>query len=66
MTERELWGYFGKRIEVVCTDGQVFSGQTDGFTRAIDNESNEASICIENGSHSIELFLSEIASIREL
>ena len=43
MTEKELWGYFGKKVKVKCTTGEVIKGIVKGFTRAIDNDPEVAS-----------------------
>ena len=45
MTEKEMISYFGKNIEVTCTDGEVLKGHVSSYTRAVDDDdTNEASI----------------------
>ena len=64
MTEKELWGYFGKKVKVKCTTGEVIKGIVKGFTRAIDNDPEVASIEIpysDNGCY--EIMANEIKSI---
>ena len=64
MTERELWGYFGKKVKVKCVTGETIKGIVKGFTRAIDNDPEVASIEIpysDNGSY--EIMANEIKSI---
>ena len=56
MTEKELWGYFGKKVKVKCVTGETIKGIVKGFTRAIDNDPEVASIEIpysDNGSYEI-------------
>lgn len=56
MSEKELWGYFGKRVRVKCITGKTIKGIVKGFTRAIDNDPEVASIEIpysDNGSYEI-------------
>ena len=43
MTEKELWGYFGKKVKVKCATGETIKGIVKGFTRAIDEV--EAEYC---------------------
>lgn len=67
MTEKELWGYFGKRVRIKCITGEIIEGTVKGFTSAIDNDPEIASIEIpysDNGSY--EIMANEIASIEEL
>lgn len=67
MTEKELWVYFGKKVRVKCNTGKIIEGMVKGFTRAIDNEPEVASIEIpysDNGSY--EIMANEIEKIEEL
>lgn len=54
--------YLGKRARITDVDGQVFVGIIEVVTPAIDNEENEASLCIDSRGIWIELFESEIDS----
>lgn len=67
MTEKELWEYFGKRVRIKCITGEIIKGTIKGFTRAIDNDPEIASIEIpysDNGSY--EIMANEIALIEKL
>ncbi len=67
MTERELWGYFGKRVRVTCTTGEVVEGIAAYFTKAIDNEPEVASIGIpQSYGGIIDITADEIKSIEVL
>lgn len=43
-----LWEYRGKQIRVECIDEIIIEGKCVGYTQAIDNEPEIASIYIEN------------------
>ena len=47
MTENELALYLGKKVRVICTDGDVVEGFCDILTRAVDNEPEVAEISLK-------------------
>ena len=60
----KLWEYVGKSLKVVCIDNQVIKGKCDGYTQALDNEPEIASISIERTKdYGIEIYENEIRSI---
>ncbi|MBU3226796.1 hypothetical protein [Clostridium algidicarnis] len=60
----KLWEYVGKSLKVVCIDNQVIKGKCDGYTQALDNEPEIASISIERTKdYGIEIYENEIKSI---
>ena len=58
----KLWEYVGKNIKVL-SDGQIVEGYCDGYTQALDNDTEIASISIEKEEYSIEIYENEIESI---
>lgn len=50
-------------LKVVTVDGKVFIGPYNGFTQALDNEPEIASICIARTGYGIEIYENEIKSI---
>lgn len=64
MTERELWGYFGKDIIAHLKNSKTVKGHATYFTKAIDNYPREiACIGIPYGSGIISIDADEIKSI---
>jgi hypothetical protein len=61
----KLWEYVGKNIKVTCIDGQIIEGKCDGYTQALDNEPEIASISIARTGYGIEIYENEIKSIKE-
>lgn len=61
----ELEDYLGKQIKIITTDKQEFIGKAIGFTQALDNEPEIASIDIRNEEDNrvYELYENEIKSI---
>jgi len=59
----KLWEYVGKNIKVTCIDEQIIEGKCDGYTQALDNEPEIASISIERIGYGIEIYENEIKSI---
>ncbi|MGP1576359.1 MAG: hypothetical protein ACTTH7_02550 [Treponema sp.] len=60
MTETELIKCYKnslhKKVMVTCTNGTVFDGICSGFTRAIDNEPEIASIMLDSISKTEKIF----------
>lgn len=50
-------------LKVITLDGKVITGPYGGFTQALDNEPEIASICIEKIGYGIEIYENEIKSI---
>ena len=42
----KLWAYSGKKIRIVCIDGQKLEGMGYGYTSALDDPDGKASIII--------------------
>jgi hypothetical protein len=66
MKEQELKKYWEETVKIVCIDGQILQGFICNFTSSKDNESEEASITIENEKslkRDVVVSLSEIESI---
>ena len=59
----ELWECVGKNIKVTCIEDQVIKGKCNGYTQALDNEPEIASISIARVGYSIEIYENEIKSI---
>ena len=55
--------YFGKKVKIKFTDGDVLIGKVDVYTPAIDSEENEDEIGIKCDRGNILVRESEIASI---
>lgn len=62
MKSLQLGKYYGKRVKIVCDDGQIFNGKVGEYFSALDNPEEEASICIG----STEFLEHEIVSIEEI
>ena len=62
--------YFDKKVKVLCTDGQVFSGAVVGFGGSVHGEEEygraENFISVYTGDASYVLFESEINDIVEV
>lgn len=53
-----------KRIKVVCTDGEVLTGEWIDWTSEWDNDPDPESICIRlDDGNAMEIFVNEIKSI---
>lgn len=63
MTEKELRGFWYKRVKLTCTDEKALEGTVCNFTSSADNDPEEASICISTNTRDIEISLSEIKAI---
>jgi len=63
VTEKELYKYWGKKVKVTCSDGQIILGHCRYFTQAIDNEPEIASITIDNSLGLTEIYQNEIMTI---
>ena len=50
-------------LKIVTIDGEVITGSYGGFTQALDNEPEVASICISKIGYGIEIYENEIKSI---
>lgn len=50
-------------LKIVTIDGEVITGPYGGFTQALDNEPETASICISKVGYGIEIYENEIKSI---
>lgn len=59
----KLWECVGKNIKVTCIDEQIIEGKCDGYTQALDNETEIASISIARIGYGIEIYENEIKSI---
>ena len=62
----KLSDYAGKKVKIVDIDNITYQGIVFGYTKAEDNDENEASIDVfpnKYSSNGIELFESEIRSI---
>ena len=66
MTEKELRGFWYKRVKLTCIDGDILEGIVCDFTSSADNEPDEASIYISTNTRDIEILSSEIKSIEEI
>ena len=70
MTEKELAVFAdninAKKIKVITTQGNVFTGVIDCFTTGADNEPDKASIMLIGKPFDVELFVNEIQSIKEI
>ena len=65
----KLWAYSGKKIRIVCIDGQKLEGMGYGYTSALDDPDGKASIIIrEDSKHGrlIEVYEEEIKKIEIL
>ncbi len=58
----ELNKFSGKKIRIVCKDGEIYEGLAYDYIPPQDNEPEEASITIG----SIEFYESEIENIEEM
>lgn len=62
----KLSDYAGKTVKIVDIDNITYTGFVLGYTKAEDNDENEASIDVfptKNSINGVELFESEIKSI---
>jgi hypothetical protein len=50
-------------LKIVCTDGEIVEGPYGGYTQALDNDPEIASISIKRNSYNVELDETEIKSI---
>ena len=50
-------------LKIVTVDGEVITGPYGGFTQALDNNPEVASICISKNGYGIEVYENEIKSI---
>ena len=70
MMEKELAVFAdninAKKIKVITTQGNVFTGVIDCFTTGADNEPDKASIMLIGKPFDVELFVNEIQSIKEI
>lgn len=55
-----------RNVTIITVDGMAFTGVLDGFISSVDNEPDEASITLTGKPHGVELFASEIQSIKEI
>ena len=66
MTEEQLYKSYNEirseKVAVRFVDGDIITGKLDSFTSGVNNEPDEASICV--GEY--ELYASEIVEIREI
>ena len=63
----KLYEYEDHYVEIVDSKGVTHRGYVDGYTQALDNEENEASIDVlphKKSHNGIEFFESDIKSIR--
>jgi len=51
------------KLKIVCTDGEIVEGPYGGYTQALDNDPEIASISIKRNSYNVELDETEIKSI---
>lgn len=66
MSVLKLWEYLGKKIRLIDTDGRVFEGRCNGYTQALDNEPEVASVSIKTepgADYAYEIYENEIKSI---
>ena len=56
----KLWEYVGKNVQITCVDKQIIRGKCDGYTQALDNEPEIASISIARDGYGIEVYENEI------
>lgn len=60
-----LKSYYGKKVTVVCDNGQTFSGVVDDYFFPEDNENGEESIILKTtDSEFVEFTASEINEIK--
>ena len=60
-----LSDFFEKRVNVVCTDGDILTGYVGDYIDPIDNENGKPSIVIDTDSGAlIELYEDDIKSIK--
>ncbi|ABE99468.1 TPA: hypothetical protein KN209_003161 [Clostridioides difficile] len=62
----KLWEYVGKNVQITCVDKQIIRGKCDGYTQALDNEPEIASISIARDGYGIEVYENEIESIENI
>ena len=62
-----VYGFEGKKVEITCITEPHVSGTCVGYTSALDNEPEIASIEVENNSgQRIVVYENEIVSIKEI
>lgn len=62
----KLSDFAGKKVKIVDNDNKIYQGFVLGYTKAEDNDENEASIDVlpsKKSFNGVELFESEIKSI---
>lgn len=50
-------------LKIITVDGEIITGPYGGFTQALDNEPEIASICISKAGYGIEIYENEIKFI---
>ena len=67
LREFDLYEVRRKNVKVTCIGGQVIKGYCSEFTKALDNEPEEASIILDNGVGGLtEIYQHEIKNIEEV
>ena len=51
------------KLKIICIDGQIIEGSYGGYTQALDNDPEIASISIKKNNQYIEIDENEIKSI---
>lgn len=59
MIDVDLKQYYNKKVSIICSNGQTFSGTVDDFFFAEDNESGNESIILKTGSDDFYEFTEE-------
>lgn len=70
MTEDTVFGFVenakSHTFEVTDVDGSLFTGRLVACASSADNEPDPASISLQQKGYSVELFVNEIQSIKEI
>lgn len=70
MTEDAVFGFVKNAksytFEVTDVDGSLFTGRLVSCASGADNEPDPASISLQQKGYSVELFVNEIQSIKEI
>jgi len=66
MTELELSKLVGKKIIVLCKDGETVQGFCSDFIKALDNEPEIPSIFLETNTGLVEIILPDIENTTEV
>lgn len=70
MTEDAVFGFVenakSHTFEVTDVDGSLFTGRLVACASSADNEPDLASISLQQKGYSVELFVNEIQSIKEI